>query len=215
MASSVTLTLNKISVGNQIVITGPATGASLQVVTNPINVTASQLVVTSEPTYTQATATAGPLTSTGGVGPITVTSPGSGYFTTPPSVTFSGGGLPAVSATGVATLNASGQVTAVTVTGVSAITATGGGTGYSPTNPPQVSIPAPTGTTNPIPATATVVINPNTGAITGFVITNPGNGYVTVPSPITLSGGSARPPRRRGSRRPSPRPASATPRRRT
>ena len=137
MSSFTGLSLANISSGNQFVISGPSTGASLQVVTTPVNVTAEQLVVTSEPTYSGAIATA--TLSGNSVGPITVTAGGSGYFTTPPAVTFEGGGLPSIPAAGVATLNAAGQVVGVTVNG--GILSIGGpttaGAGYSAANPPR------------------------------------------------------------------------------
>jgi phage tail sheath protein FI len=104
-----------------------------------------------------------------GVGPITVTTPGTGY-TSAPTVTLTGGG-----GTGAA-------ATATVTNGVSAIAVTAAGTGY--TTAPTVTLSAPQ-TPGGTQATATATVSG--GIITGYTITNPGSGYTSAPT-VTLSG---------------------------
>ena len=66
------------------------------------------------------------------------------------------------------------------LTGIASITLGSGGSGYTSQAPPLVAIAPPTGT-NPVQATAVAVMSPS-GVVTGFSITNPGSGYITVPS---------------------------------
>ena len=100
---------------------------------------------------------------------------GSGY-TTPPMITFTGGGTtPANEATAVPIM-LGGTVIGINVTSA--------GSGYTSAPTVTFSAPPPTGGTR---ATVTAVFGPN--QITGFVITNPGSGYISVPS-VTVVGGS-------------------------
>ena len=66
---------------------------------------------------------------------------------------------------------------------VGSIDVTNGGSGYDPTNPPLVTIDAPTGE-NPVQATAVAVVSG--GVVTAIDITNVGNGYTTVPN-VTIA----------------------------
>jgi hypothetical protein len=98
---------------------------------------------------------------------------GNGYGTTPPSVTFSGGG--GTGAAGVAVLNTTGVVSPL-------FTITSGGVGY--TSPPTVTITGGGGSG----ATAHAIIK-NVGAdpggdpIIGIVLDNPGSGYSNLGNP--------------------------------
>ena len=100
--------------------------------TNIVNVTAtpaSQLVVTAQPGFAQATATAA--FSGGTVGPITVTNGGGGYTSAAPLVTLTGGGFttPATAAAVLGSGESASAVVAINVTG---------GAGY--TSAPTVTI---------------------------------------------------------------------------
>ena len=107
---------------------------------------------------------------TGRVIAVNINNGGMGY-TSPPMVTFSGGG---------ATTQATG--TAVVVNGVvTAITITSPGIGY--TSAPTINF---TGGTPATPASATAVIS---GAITGATLTNFGEGYTSAPM-VTFNGGN-------------------------
>jgi FtsP/CotA-like multicopper oxidase with cupredoxin domain len=92
--------------------------------------------------------------------------PGLGY-TTPPTVTFYGGGGTGAAAT--AALNG--------VTGITVVTA---GTGY--TSPPTVTLTGGGGTG----ATATAIIT--LGSVGAITLTNPGSGYTSAPQ-VNLTGG--------------------------
>jgi hypothetical protein len=145
---------------------------------------------------------------TGQVLDVEITSGGSGY-TSPPAVTFSGGG--GAGATGVATVDVGvsgitivdggsgytvapnvvisggggvGAAAVATITGgvVTSITVTNSGTGY--TGVPTVSIAAPGGGGG-VTATATAAIS---GVVTGVTVTSTGSGYKNFPA-ITFSGG--------------------------
>ena len=126
-------------------------------------------------------------TLTGPVGSITVSpgAGGSGYSSTnPPAVTVAMPTSPGVQATAAAVVNSAGVVTGITLTGpVSVIMVTGGGSGYSSTNPPMVTIAAPT--TSGSPATAIAIVNVG-GVVTGLTITNPGSGYTSAPQ-VTIA----------------------------
>ncbi len=99
---------------------------------------------------------------------ITVTDPGIGY-TSPPSITITGGG-------------GAGATASASITGVlSGISLTNGGSGY--TSPPQVFITGGGGTG----ATAVTTIG-GQSVVTGITINNPGAGYTSAPT-ITFSGG--------------------------
>ena len=157
----------------------------------PINVPPTLNPITSpapllENTVT-ATATAtipvggGALTASG----LSVTYGGAGYVT-PPLVTLSGGGAtsPATASAVLGTGANAGTVVGFTLSGIYSIAVNVGGTGYSSLNPPTVTISAPTGT-NPVPATATAVVN-SSGVVTSIVITNAGSGYTSAPT-ITIA----------------------------
>jgi hypothetical protein len=111
-----------------------------------------------------------------------ITNGGSGY-TSAPTVTFSGGGA-TTQATATAVVSR-GQVVSVHITA--------GGTNY--TSAPTISITGGggTGATASIPAgmlpTATAIIDPALGMITGFNVTNPGYGYLLTVPGVTLTGG--------------------------
>lgn len=113
-----------------------------------------------------------------------VTNGGSGY-TSAPTVTFSGGGA-TTQATGTAVV-ARGQVVSVQITA--------GGTGYTSTPTITITGGGGTGATAAVPAgmlpTATAIIDPALGMITGFNITNPGFGYLLTVPGVTLTGGGA------------------------
>src|SRR6185436_2956122 len=98
--------------------------------------------------------------------------PGFGY-TTPPTVSFYGGGLnggpPTIAARAVATLN-----------GIAGITLVTGGTGY--TTAPTVTLTGGGGTG----AVAAATISG--GVVTVIAITNPGSNYTTAPI-VTITGG--------------------------
>jgi hypothetical protein len=98
-------------------------------------------------------------------------------------VTITGGG--GSGAVAAAILNSFGAVAGVSVSGILSIAITNGGSGYNPALPPVVTITAPTGTTNPIQATATAVVGAN-GVITGITVTNPGQAYLAAPT-ITVA----------------------------
>ena len=58
---------------------------------------------------------------------------------------------------------------------------------------PTVTIAAPTGTVNPVQATATAIVV--AGSVTSVVVTNPGSGYLTVPAiGFTVTGGDTATP---------------------
>jgi hypothetical protein len=103
----------------------------------------------------------------GAVDEVTVSAAGSNY-TSPPTVTFSGGG-------------ASTQATGTAKMGVSAIAVTAGGSGY--TSAPTVHF---SGGSSSTPATAHAVLT--AGAVTSIVVDTPGYGYLTNPT-VTLIGG--------------------------
>ncbi len=150
---------------------------------------------------------------------VIVNSQGSGY-TSAPAVTFTGGS--GSGAAGTANINSIGQVVSVTMTNfgsgytsaptvsftggggsgatasvnklgspVGSITVNAGyfGSGYS--YAPIVIIDPPS---NPAgtPATATATVDPNTGQVTGYTITNPGSGYSTAPNVTVSSGAGAK-----------------------
>ena len=101
---------------------------------------------------------------------ITVTDPGTGY-TSPPTVTLTGGG-------------GAGATATAAITGIlSGISLTNGGSGY--TTAPQVFITGGGGTG----ATATTTVG-GQSIVTGISITNAGAGYTSVPT-VTFSGGGA------------------------
>ena len=117
--------------------------------------------------------------ASGTVTAITVTNGGSGY-TTAPTVMITGGG--GSGATGAAVVNSSGVITGVSLTGVLSIAlSNGGGSGYSSTSPPTVTITGGGG----LGATATAVVTG--GAVTGFIVNNPGSGYTSLPT-VTVDG---------------------------
>src|SRR6185312_971847 len=125
----------------------------------------------SGPNFTPATATA---TLTNGVVTAITFKGGTGY-TSAPVVTISD---PNVTATATSQINAAlGTVSSIVLSGgVSALNVIAGGTGYSSTSPPSVTISGGGGTG--ATATATVV----GGAVTGFTITNAGSGYTAAPT---------------------------------
>ncbi len=96
---------------------------------------------------------------------VTMTNPGMVAFISAPTVSFAGG------TTGM-------------VAGANVISTTGGA-GYSSASPPAVTFSAsPTGVT----ATGTAIVNAS-GVVTGITITNPGTGYVAVPT-VTIAAGA-------------------------
>lgn len=106
---------------------------------------------------------------------VTVTNPGSGYTSAPT--------IAAVNPAG-----GSGFTGAVEIRGgqLGAINVLSGGSGY--TGQPEVDISAPDSDALPlVQATATATISG--GAVTGFVIVNPGLGYKTAPT-VSLIGGN-------------------------
>ncbi len=107
--------------------------------------------------------------NTGSITSLTLTNPGSAY-TTPPTVSFSGGGSGA-GAAAAATLGFS----------VASVSVTNGGSGY--TTPPTVSLLA--GAAGGEGATATATLSYAVGSVS---ITSGGTGY-TVGDMLTLSGG--------------------------
>ena len=112
---------------------------------------------------------------------INVTYPGAIYNGPTAAVTFANPPTGGTLATGIATVTG-GVVTAITDTGVKSIAGTTtGGTGVLSLNPPLVTIAPPTGTTNPVQATAIATVNAS-GVVTGIIVTNPGNGYVAIPT---------------------------------
>jgi hypothetical protein len=70
---------------------------------------------------------------------------------------------------------------------VGSIVVANGGSGYSSSNPPTVTISAPPETADSIQATAGVVTIVN-GAITNIALGNPGRGYLSTPT-VTITGG--------------------------
>ncbi len=92
---------------------------------------------------------------------FTITNGGSGY-TSPPSVSFLGGG--GTGAAGTATITG----------GVSSVTVSPGGTGY--TSAPLITFSGGGG--SGAAATATVL----SGAVTAITVTNPGSGYTSAPA---------------------------------
>jgi FtsP/CotA-like multicopper oxidase with cupredoxin domain len=112
-----------------------------------------------------ATATA--ILSTGSVTSVTGTG-GSGYVS--PTVSFSGGGIAPVQATGVAILSASGGV-------ITGIQMTSGGSGY--TSAPTVAITDANHTGTQF-AAFEATITP-AGSIAGVTVTNPGSNYKPAP----------------------------------
>ena len=96
---------------------------------------------------------------------VTITNAGSGYDMAP-VITFGGAGTGAIA---TATIDS-------------------GGSGYTPGSSPAVTIAAPTGT-NPITALAKATVDSH-GVVTSIVVTNPGNGYTTVPG-VTIAAPSS------------------------
>ena len=140
----------------------------------------------------QATAIA-VVNEVGAIVQIIITNPGSGY-TTVPVITLGGtnttpailgqtqliDGSPGIQAT----------AEAVVLPGaISEITGGLGGSGYIDND--DVVISAPTGT-GAVQATATITVD-GSGAITGFVITNPGAGYIVPPTVSVATGTGAAP----------------------
>ena len=107
---------------------------------------------------------------------------GAGYSSAP-VVTISGGG--GTGATATATLGTGAS--AGTVTG---FTITNGGTGYSSTTPPVITIAAPYGvqpTALTAPATAAAELSGT--AVGAITMTNRGNGYTSPPQVLLVGGG--------------------------
>ena len=117
------------------------------------------------------------LVTIGSLGPIYVTNPGSGY-TSPPTVTFSGGTHDVNGETATANASLTGNT-------VSALTMTNPGTGY--TVAPTVNLTGGGGTG----ATAVVgIVTFATGTVT-ISVTNPGSGYTNSANVVVnISGGS-------------------------
>jgi hypothetical protein len=105
--------------------------------------------------------------ASGGVSAVTIDGGGSGY-TSAPVVNFSLPSSGGTRASGTAIIGGAGRVVS--------ITADAAGTGY--TQDTEVII-APPYLTSGVQATATATIS--SGAIVGYVITNPGSGYTIVP----------------------------------
>ena len=105
---------------------------------------------------------------------------GAGYTSAnPPTVTITGGG--GTGATGAAVVNSSGVVTGISFTGVLSIDLiNAGGSGYSNTSPPAVTISGGGGSG----ATATAVVT--NGIVTGIIVNNPGSGYTSIPT-VTIA----------------------------
>lgn len=125
------------------------------------------------------------------LGNVTVTA-GAGILTyaVAPLVTISS---PIARAEGTAALNtnsgSTGTLLSLAPTVTSGVTKNGGGYLTAPT----VTIDAPVNNANPsglVRATATATINPLTGLVTGYTITNVGSGYTSAPT-VTVSGGTA------------------------
>ena len=120
------------------------------------------------------------LFSPGGLSPqVNVTNAGNGSYTSPPTVTITGGS--GSGATAVATLDASGFVTKVTITNP--------GSGYLPTDGPLLKlIFTGGGLTNEIAQ----AIPPTIGAagVISVSVTDGGTGYTNEPT-VTFSGGGA------------------------
>ena len=107
---------------------------------------------------------------------------GSGY-TSAPTVSFTGGGGTGATATAVVSR---GKVVSVHITA--------GGSNYTSTPTISFTGGGGSGATASIPAgmlpTATAIIDPALGMITGFTVTNPGYGYLTTFPGVTLTGGN-------------------------
>jgi hypothetical protein len=112
----------------------------------------------------------------GNVTSITITNPGSGY-TSNPTITIDPSPTAGVNAAAVA------QFSGYSVQNANIFAA---GTGY--TGNPTVTFSVPD-LASGIRAQGIATINPLTGQVTGFTITNPGSGYLFTPS-VTLNAGS-------------------------
>lgn len=170
-----------------------------------------QLAFTGGGSDTSARAVAA-IATTGGVASVNITAGGTGY-TSSSVVTFSGGGgsgaqavvtgafngvITQISVTNPGTGYTSNPTVAVSVgsgfTGtvdirrgqVSGITVSAGGSGY--TSDPQVVIGSPDSSSFPV-VQATAVATISAGAVATIVVTNPGLGYIKIPT-VTLVGGN-------------------------
>ena len=142
-----------------------------------VNVTSPGAGYTTAPSITISGdgtgATAVAVLGAGGVGSVSVVNGGTG-FTTVPLINFVGG--QGAGATGV---------TVLASTSIASISVVAGGSGY--TSPPSVGIVGGNSNSTPtIVATATASISG--GAVSGYLITNNGAGYVAQPK-VTVTGG--------------------------
>jgi hypothetical protein len=185
-------------------ITSGALSVSAQL--NIVAAPATQLVVTAQPAFGQATAQAA--LNLGSLAALIITNGGGGYLSaplvtiTPPGGTGTPAAATATLTNGVVTalrivIAGSGYTTAPTVTiappsatasavanvgagmMISGFSIVSGGAGYSIA--PTVTIDPPVAGTR-----ATATANVNNGVLTGFTITNPGSGYATAPN-VTIS----------------------------
>jgi hypothetical protein len=109
--------------------------------------------------------------TSGAVQSVTVGTAGSGY-TSPPTVSFTGGSGSGAAATSF-----------LQGTSLGSISVAAGGSGY--TSPPTVTLVGGGG--SGATATATIV----SGAITAFTVTNAGSGYTTLPTVLVAGGGGS------------------------
>jgi hypothetical protein len=145
--------------------------AQIGITNGGINYTSAPVVTISAPNQAGGVQARAVCTISGNaVNSITLIEAGSGY-TSPPTITFSGGGGSNAAAIASVLTFATGTVSA---------TVTNGGTGY--TSAPTVSFSGGGGTG----AAGTAIISG--GSVTQIIMTNPGSGYTSNPT-VTLSGG--------------------------
>lgn len=172
----------------------PSSVAAIPIVSGGLGYTQGNVTVTVPPpggSGVTATATA-IVNELGAIVQIIITNPGSGYSSAP-TVTITGTSTTAavLGTTQLVDGSPGIQATATATVLPGAIASITGGLGGEDYVAGPVTISQPTGS-NGVQATATITVD-GTGAITGYVITNPGAGYITQPTITAPTGTGASP----------------------